>query len=583
MSKSLRILIPVAAVSVSVALFVLAWQMDWLDLSELAETPAATPVPTPVEPTPEPEPPAAPTPTPVPAAPEPPAREVVAQDCDRAPDANLGSLPEGQWGMVRARVVAVDAEWLTVDAFPSGALPTGQGLKYIGTAYSLPFSADSVHRDNPASYLMADDDVLLCMRVPDGAPVADDGRALWELGRIEAVGTCAADGCRWNGPLDECFVAEMSGSEPGLVPDSPADLRAGLLEPQRFTRYHHVSLPDRGPSPTPAEGGMVLHGMRIGAGPAVSYAWIRVSPVASDRLDYIVDDTCSVDMQQALTPELVGRLLGRNDVTTAGGDSPVSQAPATPQEPAVDGPVNIRSGPGTDYPVMGRVPTGPLPTFAGRNADGSWLLLAEGGWVSAGLMRGAVIASLPVAQAPPPPEAPSAPAAPEPTPAPEPEPTPTPAVPPLVGHAIPGGPHVDAASVLKRLAGIEWAASTWGTAADFNAAGLPNPLGRALASGHRVGILKVRVQNASARVYALPHGTLNDAPGGVWLPVTAILAGSDGAELHALGVYCGANAVLYPGDAAACSAVWDLPPGFEPRQARLDVSAAHCPAELCTR
>ena len=81
--------------------------------------------------------------------------------------------------------------------------------------------------------------------------------------------------------------------------------------------------------------------------------------------------------------------------------------------------LNIRSGPGTGYPIVGTLKRGDEVTVTGRNKAGTWLAITtEGGlegWVYADYtsMEPAV-ESLPVAQAPPPPASPT-PSAPKPT------------------------------------------------------------------------------------------------------------------------------------------------------------------------
>jgi hypothetical protein len=50
---------------------------------------------------------------------------------------------------------------------------------------------------------------------------------------------------------------------------------------------------------------------------------------------------------------------------------------------------NLRSGPGTNYPVTGGVAAGTPLRITGRNAAGDWLRLAEGTWIAAFLVDGA--------------------------------------------------------------------------------------------------------------------------------------------------------------------------------------------------
>jgi chitodextrinase len=89
--------------------------------------------------------------------------------------------------------------------------------------------------------------------------------------------------------------------------------------------------------------------------------------------------------------------------------------------------LNIRGGPGTNYPVLGLLKAGQTAEITGRSADGGWWqikfsgMASERGWLSAKYVTAQNTDSVPVVQAPPLPTAP----APTPTPVPS---TPTPVV-----------------------------------------------------------------------------------------------------------------------------------------------------------
>jgi hypothetical protein len=77
-------------------------------------------------------------------------------------------------------------------------------------------------------------------------------------------------------------------------------------------------------------------------------------------------------------------------------------APAAVASGAVaGGNANLRSGPGTDFAIVGGVVDGESLEIVGRNADGTWYQLANGHWVAAFLVEGAA-ASIPVAPVPDP-------------------------------------------------------------------------------------------------------------------------------------------------------------------------------------
>ncbi len=68
--------------------------------------------------------------------------------------------------------------------------------------------------------------------------------------------------------------------------------------------------------------------------------------------------------------------------------------------------VNVRSGPGTNYPVVGGLPPGVPVAVTGRNADSSWWQISTGsgtGWVANSVVQVSAAGGVPVVEAPPPP------------------------------------------------------------------------------------------------------------------------------------------------------------------------------------
>lgn len=105
--------------------------------------------------------------------------------------------------------------------------------------------------------------------------------------------------------------------------------------------------------------------------------------------------------------------------------------------------LNIRLGPGTDYPLVGQAASGERLTLVGRNEAGDWLVVCcaneRPGWVAARLVTlppGLDVASLPVGLAPtrPTPTATATPAA---------TPTPTPTAPPTTPAQVAPPPTED--------------------------------------------------------------------------------------------------------------------------------------------
>jgi len=106
----------------------------------------------------------------------------------------------------------------------------------------------------------------------------------------------------------------------------------------------------------------------------------------------------------------------------AGGVVEVSVADATPQPPlpaqvaqiAATANVNVRSGPGTNYAILGVLLQSQTAEITGRNADATWWQIKFSGakdgrgWISAAYASAANISNVPIVNAPAPPIAPAA-------------------------------------------------------------------------------------------------------------------------------------------------------------------------------
>jgi uncharacterized membrane protein YidH (DUF202 family) len=95
------------------------------------------------------------------------------------------------------------------------------------------------------------------------------------------------------------------------------------------------------------------------------------------------------------------------------------ETPGEPRAVVTNDTLNIRSGPGTGYPIVGSLKRGDEVTVTGRNKTGTWLAITTDGdlegWVYAEYTSvNTAVESLPVAQAAPPPASPT-PSAPKPT------------------------------------------------------------------------------------------------------------------------------------------------------------------------
>jgi hypothetical protein len=88
----------------------------------------------------------------------------------------------------------------------------------------------------------------------------------------------------------------------------------------------------------------------------------------------------------------------------------VTLPPGAPWAAITAGALNVRRGPGTNYPVVGQLKQNDVVEISGKNADSSWLQIVYPtgtigrGWISASYaqVRGSP-ASIPVVETPPPP------------------------------------------------------------------------------------------------------------------------------------------------------------------------------------
>jgi uncharacterized protein YraI/endonuclease YncB( thermonuclease family) len=148
------------------------------------------------------------------------------------------------------------------------------------------------------------------------------------------------------------------------------------------------------------------------------------------------------------------------------GQPPVPGGVAPAFGPTVIITANLRSGPGTIYPVVGTALAGAPITITARNADANWLQTPNSTWIATGLVTGVSASTLPQFEAPPTPLATTPPeptpllvvppgvTAPTPTITPTPSPTATP-----VGNPTPTFTPVPPTPLVRLIAldrGNEW-------------------------------------------------------------------------------------------------------------------------------
>lgn len=139
------------------------------------------------------------------------------------------------------------------------------------------------------------------------------------------------------------------------------------------------------------------------AEPARAVEVTPIVPAAASESAPAVEPTV-----EAAAPSLLGLLPT---------PTPVIQPTVAPVEvaPAVPAPVtanvllgaNLRSGPGTEFGIVGAAQQGETVTLVGRNADATWFQTEAGAWLFAQLLDNAP-ESLPVVETPPAPAVPAA-------------------------------------------------------------------------------------------------------------------------------------------------------------------------------
>jgi cytoskeleton protein RodZ len=80
--------------------------------------------------------------------------------------------------------------------------------------------------------------------------------------------------------------------------------------------------------------------------------------------------------------------------------APAAAAPAATAGATVNTGANLRSGPGTEYPILAGLPAGDAIAITGRNAEGTWFVLSDGSWVFGELVTNPPV-DVPVVAAPP--------------------------------------------------------------------------------------------------------------------------------------------------------------------------------------
>jgi uncharacterized protein YraI len=155
-------------------------------------------------------------------------------------------------------------------------------------------------------------------------------------------------------------------------------------------------------------------------------AWISVPLVANPPANPPVANEGLIASVQATATAVANVVITEPEAATPEPPAPIllpTPTPAPPlAPPSVTVNANLRSGPGTDFPIIGGTIAGQTINIVARSEAGDWFLLDNGGWVASFLVANPPnIVDVPVFD-------PNAPA-------PQPEPTPTIETPPVTAPA----------------------------------------------------------------------------------------------------------------------------------------------------
>jgi uncharacterized protein YgiM (DUF1202 family) len=131
----------------------------------------------------------------------------------------------------------------------------------------------------------------------------------------------------------------------------------------------------------------------------------------------VVIPTATPSPTPTSTPTLAPSPTPLPDTPTPVPPTPTSTPTPGPQLTAAST-VNIRSGPGTNYPVITALPPNLVVPITGRNNEASWWQISNAGgttgWVANAVVQASNTANVPVVVAPPPPPTPTPAATPTP-------------------------------------------------------------------------------------------------------------------------------------------------------------------------
>lgn len=123
---------------------------------------------------------------------------------------------------------------------------------------------------------------------------------------------------------------------------------------------------------------IVLHNANLRAGPGVTHAIIGA--VRAGQLATITD--YEGEWYQLSTGEWIAKFLVKATAESRVVAFRLEDAPAVANRSA-----NLRSGPGTNYSIVGGVQAGQTLQIIGQNQTGDWFKLRDGQWIAAFLVN----------------------------------------------------------------------------------------------------------------------------------------------------------------------------------------------------
>lgn len=150
-------------------------------------------------------------------------------------------------------------------------------------------------------------------------------------------------------------------------------------------------------APAPAVSGVplittsVIENANLRAGPGTNFAIVgqatagqevQVAAVSEDGGWYLLGNGAWIANFLVAAPEAAVPVVNDEILRAVTGQA----APTGVVTPTVTVDANLRAGPGTEFDVIGGTVTGQTINIVGRNADGTWFRLDNGGWVFAALV-----------------------------------------------------------------------------------------------------------------------------------------------------------------------------------------------------